>query len=353
MRIDRVKQGRWIGMLGLLLFMGLPSLALAACEGAEARATPVTYQMGSPPSPVVKAELVTPPRVPSPITRKEAATVVVELEVVEKKGLLADGVEYEFWGYNGSVPGPFIRVRGGDTVEIRLKNAQGNKSTHSIDLHSVTGPGGGARVTQAAPGKELVFRWGALKPGLYVYHCASPVIPQHVANGLYGLILVEPQEGLPKVDREFYVMQGDFYTTGKVGEKGMQSFSMEKLLKETPEYVVFNGSTNSLTGANTLKARVGETVRIFFGAAGPNLVSSFHVIGEIFDTVYPEAAAEPVHSVQTTLVPPGGSTVVEFKLEVPGTYILVDHSLSRILKGAVGLLEVEGEPAPAIFQEVK
>ena len=170
---------------------------------------------------------------------------------------------------------------------------------------------------------------------------------------MYGLILVEPQEGLPRVDREYYVMQGDFYTAGETGAKGFQPFSIEKMLKEEPAYVVFNGETGSLTEDNALKANVGETVRIFFGNGGPNLVSSFHVIGEIFDRVYEEASlsSPPRRDIQSTLVPAGGATVVEFKVDVPGEYRLVDHSLGRVLKGALGILKVEGRENPEIFRE--
>jgi nitrite reductase (NO-forming) len=274
------------------------------------------------------------------------------LETAHQRAKLADGVEYEFWTINGTVPGPMLRVRVGDTVDLTLKNAASASMAHSIDLHSVTGPGGGAAVTQVPPGQEAVFRWKALNPGLYVYHCATPVIPWHIANGMYGLILVEPEQGLAPVDREFYVMQGDMYTLGPNGEAGFQSFSMEKMMKEAPEYVVFNGAAGSLVGDRALKAQVGEKIRIFFGVGGPNHTSSFHVIGEIFDTVYPEGASEPMHNVQTTLVPAGGATMVEFTVDVPGTYLLVDHSLTRLLKGAVAQLVVTGPENPDIFQHI-
>jgi nitrite reductase (NO-forming) len=166
----------------------------------------------------------------------------------------------------------------------------------------------------------------------------------HIGNGMYGLILVEPKEGLPPVDKEYYVMQGEFYTTGKFGEEGLQSFDMAKAIDEHPAYVVFNGSVGSLVGDKAVTAKVGETVRIYFGVGGPNLTSSFHVIGEIFDRVYPEAGLSlPNANVQTTLVPSGGAAVVEFKVDVPGTFILVDHSLTRAFnKGALGMLKVDG-----------
>jgi len=314
-------------------------------EGAQVHPKPDT---------VVQAVLVAPPNVPPPPTWNQPALVKVALEVTQRKGRLADGVEFEFWTFGGTVPAPMIRVREGDTVELQLTNAKDSQFTHSIDLHAVTGPGGGARNTQVGPGQEAIFRFQALRPGVYVYHCATSMIPMHVSHGLYGLIVVEPAGGFPRVDREFYVMQGDIYTEGTFGEKGLQESSVEKLLQEAPEYVVFNGAADSLTGERALKARVGETVRIFFGVGGPNLVSSFHAIGEIFDVVYPEGATEPTkRNVQTTLVPAGGATIVQFKLEVPGNYILVDHSLSRIHKGAVGILAVEGAENPSVYEVVK
>ena len=244
----------------------------------------------------IDAQLLPPPQVPPPITRRNPATVVVRLESYEKRGHLADGVEYEFWTFGNSVPGPLIRVREGDTVEIHLKNDATSKFLHSIDLHAVTGPGGGAKLTQAAPGQEKAFVWKALNPGLYVYHCATPMISHHIANGMYGMILVEPKGGFPRVDKEFYVMQGEFYTEGKLGEQGFQTLSFDKMFREQPEYVVFNGATDSLRGKNALRAKVGDKIRIFFGVGGPNLVSSFHLIGEIFDRVYPEAASEPIRN---------------------------------------------------------
>jgi nitrite reductase (NO-forming) len=300
------------------------------------------------------AELTAAPSVPSPITRKEAATVSIDIETVEKEAELADGVRYKFWTFGGTVPGPMIRVREGDTVELRLRNSRESVFPHSIDLHAVTGPGGGAKATQTLPGGDTAISFAALNPGLYVYHCATPNIPQHIANGMYGLILVEPKDGLPAVDREYYVMQGDFYTQGATGETGMQAFSGEKMMAEKPEYVVFNGKAGSLMGDNAMKAKVGETVRIYFGVGGPNLTSSFHVIGEIFDRVYQEGnTSRPVENVQTTLVPSGGAAWVDFKVDVPGTYLLVDHSLSRLAKGGVGSLVVEGEEQHDVFKVIK
>lgn len=291
-----------------------------------------------------RAILTSAPEVPPPITRKHPTKVIVDLEVKEVVKKLADGVDYLFWTFGGDVPGKFIRIREGDLVEFHLKNHPDSKMPHNIDLHAVTGPGGGAASSFTAPGHESQFSFKAMNPGLYVYHCATAPVGMHVANGMYGLILVEPKEGMPPVDREFYVMQGDFYTTGKFGEEGLQPFDQEKAVNEQPTYVVFNGAVNSLVGDNAMKAQVGETVRIYFGNGGPNLISSFHVIGEIFDRVYQEGGILPnQRQVQTTAVPAGGSTTVEFTLDVPGTFILVDHSLFRAFnKGALGMLKASG-----------
>ena len=301
------------------------------------------------------AVLTEAPNVPAPITRTHATKVIVNLDVVEKTMRLADGVDYTMWTFGGSTPGRFIRVREGDQVELHLKNDKHSTMPHNIDLHAVTGPGGGAKSSLTLPGGESVFTFAALNPGLYVYHCATSPVPMHIANGMYGMILVEPKAGLPKVDREFYVMQSEFYTHGKFGEKGLQTLDMEKGIDERPTYVVFNGAVGSLTGDKALQAKVGERVRFFIGNGGPNLVSSFHVIGEVFDNVYAEGGTLPSqHNVQTTLVPAGGSAIVEFGVEKPGDLILVDHSIFRAFnKGALGMLHVSGEDNAKVFASLK
>lgn len=298
-----------------------------------------------------EAVLTDAPHVPPPITRDHPTKVTVKLEVQELVKRMADGVDYTFWTFGGSVPGKFMRIRQNDEVEFHLMNRPDSKMPHNIDLHAVTGPGGGAAASFTAPGHESVFSFKALIPGLYVYHCATAPVGMHIANGMYGLLLVEPIGGLPKVDREYYVMQSEFYTKGPYGEAGLQPFSMEKALAENADYVVFNGSVGALAGDNAMPAKVGEKVRLFVGNAGPNLTSSFHVIGEIFDTVYLEGGALPAqHNVQTTMIPAGGSAIVEFGLDVPGTYILVDHSIFRAFnKGAIGMLKVAGEENKVVY----
>lgn len=307
---------------------------------------------GLPPAPENLPELAQPVVAP-PVGDRGPQLVKYELEVQEVVARLDDGVAYHFWTFDGTVPGPMLRVRQGDTVEITLKNPADSGVTHSIDLHAVMGPGGGAAVTQVMPGDEATFRFLAQHPGLYVYHCATPPVPTHIALGMYGMILVEPEGGLPPVDREFYVMQGDVYVSGERGEKGLHDIDMQKMLDEKADYVVFNGSVDALNGENALQAKTGETVRIFFGVGGPNLVSSFHVIGQVFDRVQPEGASEWVTNVQTTLVPAGGATIVEFTPTVPGDYTLVDHSIGRTMKGATGTLHVEGPDNPDVFQVIE
>ncbi len=296
------------------------------------------------------AVLTSAPDVPPPITRIHPTKVIVNLETREYTDRLSDGVEYTFWSFGGTVPGSFIRVREGDQVEFHLNNHPSSKMPHNIDLHAVTGPGGGAVSSFTAPGHTSLFTFKAINPGLYVYHCATAPVGMHIANGMYGLILVEPAKGMPKVDREYYVMQSEFYTQGKYGEEGYQPFSMEKALMEIPDYVVFNGSVGAIAGDHALPTEVGETVRLYVGNGGPNLVSSFHVIGEIFDKVYIEGGNLINENVQTTLVPAGGSAIVEFKMEAPGTFIIVDHSIFRAFnKGALGMLKAAGDDDPLIY----
>lgn len=325
--------------------------------------------------------------------------MTVNLRATQVVAELADGTTYEYWTYNNQVPGPFIRVMEGDMVMVALTHEHANGGAqhslretehsfmvsaivpmalangdldhamspeemehmaaghgeHSIDLHSALGPGGGAEFMRVGPDETKFFQFKAMRPGIYIYHCASPHVPSHIANGMYGLILVEPKGGLSPADHEFYVVQGEFYTTGKVGKKGHQELDKEKLLAERPEYFVFNGRKGALTGNRALRAKVGEKVRIFFDASG-QLASNFHIIGGIFDKLYPEGdiISPPHRNVQTTLVPGGGAAMVEFTVEVPGKYLLVDHALTRAIdRGAIGELIVDGPDQPEIFKRIK
>lgn len=298
---------------------------------------------------------------PPAITRTEPQLVKVDLYTEELIAEMMPEVTYQYWTYNGKVPAPFIRAREGDTVEIKLRHgnpvakesghsehssaqhAAAGHSTHSIDLHAVVAPGGGAPLMQVSQGEEKSFQFKATRPGIYVYHCASPHIPSHIANGMYGMILVEPAGGLAKVDREFYLMQGEFYTSGKFGTKGLQALDKHKLLTEQPEYFLFNGRVNALSGEKALKAKVGEKLRLFVGVGG-HIASNFHIIGAVFDALYSQGAITnpPLKNVQTTLIAAGSAVMIEFTIDVPGKYLLVDHSLSRAVdKGALAELVVE------------
>jgi len=346
--------------------VALVALALAACDnpppagetgeqatGSSARSPVARVDPAT--LPVIDAELGVPPRAAPPTRRRAPAKVVVRLEVREVEQEIADGSRYMFWTFGGTVPGPMVRVRRGDFVELHLMNHPDNTMPHNIDLHAVTGPGGGATSSFTAPGHQTQFSFQALNAGVYVYHCATAPVGMHVGNGMYGLIVVEPDEGYPAVDREYYVMQGDFYTTGDYREPGLQPFDLERAIDEDPAYVLFNGRDGALVGDNALTARTGETVRLFFGNGGPNLTSSFHVIGEIFDRVFNEGGTTVVNDVQTTSIPAGGAAIVDFGVEVPGTYVLVDHALMRAFnKGAVGMLRVDGDEDRVVYtgQEV-
>ena len=340
--------------LGALLL--LSGMFLVACSSPKQTPAPVASSAPAP-APAAKDAVriaAKPDAIPAAINRTAPQTVKLSLTTKELNGTLADGTTYTYWTFGGQVPGPMLRVRQGDTVELTLSNDAKSQNVHSIDLHAVTGPGGGAVGTQVKPGESKTITFQALNAGLYVYHCASPHIPTHIAQGMYGLILVEPKEGLPKVDKEFYVMQGEIYATGAHNEKGHKDHDGAAQLDEKPNFVVFNGQAAALTGDNAMTAKVGDKIRIFVGNGGPNLMSSFHVIGEIFDEVHQEGAREAVHDIQTTVIPAGGAAWVEFTAEVPGNYTLVDHAISRAIdKGAIAQIKVEGPENPAVFHSTE
>jgi nitrite reductase (NO-forming) len=350
---------REIGMEGVLEVAG-PGADLAAASALKpvvARPAAMAAKAGAatiaPAAPDAVSVAMDPNAVPPAIGARAPQLVKYRIETVELNGKLDDGTTFNYWTFDKKVPGPMLRVKKGDTVELTLANPKSSRMIHSIDLHAVTGGHGAGADTQVAPGQEKTVRFRALNPGLYVYHCATHSIPQHISAGMYGLILVEPEGGLAKVDREYYVMQGDLYTSHAKGTKGHQEFSHERASDELPTYYFFNGAVGALTKEFKMSAKVGETVRIYFGVGGPNKVSSFHVIGEIFDKVYSEGSPTAIkQDVQTTLVAPGGATMVEFKLNYPGNYLLVDHALSRVGKGLVGALEVQGAADASVYQSL-
>ena len=343
----------------------LSAISIVALVIASVSATMILLPQGTPALPAARTvdvpNIANSPVAP-PRTHTTPQNVTFVLETLEVVAEIETGATYRYWTFNGTVPGPMLRVIDGDNVNITIVNPANSQNPHSIDLHAVIGPGGGADYTETPSGQTTSFKFKATREGLYVYHCASGLVDHHIANGMYGLVLVEPVGGLlPTADKEFYVMQGEFYTEGNKGP-GHHDFStlaksstQSKMLSADPDYVVFNGKVNSLIGTgNALTADVGQTVRIYFGVGGPNLVSSFHIIGEIFDRVYPEGSlnqTQVLTNVQTTLIPAGGSTIVEFTPHViGGKYWLVDHSLTRaIQKGAIGQLVVTGTSDPGIY----
>lgn len=282
--------------------------------------------------------------------------VHIYLKAQEVIAETAPGIYQNYWTYNKQVPGPMLRIQEGDTIEFTLENDKSSLHSHNIDLHAVNGPGGGATLTNVAPGETKTFKFKALNPGLYIYHCAMPNVSTHNSHGQYGLILVDAKNtslSLSRVDKEFYLVQGEFYTKGEIGKLGLMQFDSEALIKGTPNYIVFNGKIES---SPRLKAKVGDKIRLYVGNGGVNLISSFHIIGEIFDKVYPEAAmgegSSIFKNIQTTAVLPGGATIVEFTVDVPGKYLIVDHALARMNKGAWAILEVTGPENPEIFAPV-
>src|SRR5215469_802104 len=295
------------------------------------------------------------PNVPPPIRRNAQRRVVVNWTIKEGQAEIAPGVIYDdYWGFEGKVPGPLLRVREGDLVEIHLTNGLNSMHSHNIDFHFVSGPGGGASALNVAPGETAVLEARAMMPGFYMFHCASPDIPVHIANGMYGFVLVEPAEGLPSVGKEFFVVQSEIYAHD--GKTGHQSFDVDRGERMDPQYIVFNGAVGSLLKANAPHVPLNQSVRVYVGNAGPNLVSSFHVIGQIFDNVYREGdlISPPAHGLQTTLIPAGGSSVVEFTPRVPGSFLLVDHSIFRLHRGAAGSIIVDGDKqlASEIFHPI-
>jgi len=287
-----------------------------------------------------------PSDLPPPVGNRGPAVVKVTLTSKELVGALdpSSGTTYRYWTFNGKVPAPFIRVRQGDTLEVTVVNPKDSAMVHSVDFHAAIGPGGGAALTQVPPGQSKTFSFQATTAGLFVYHCGSPMIAQHMANGMYGLILVEPADGLSRVDHEYYLMQGEIYTTAPKGKSGLQQFSAENLMQENAQYYVLNGAVDAVTREYPMHANVGETVRIFFGNAGPNSTASVHMVGEIFDKLFQlgSLTSPPLNAIQTATVPSGGAAIVELKTAMPGNFALMDHAISRMEKGDMAILQVKG-----------
>ena len=323
-------------MLMLLTFVGMTASLQCACAAL----------------PHVKAELTYAPNVPPPITRTNPAIVEADLTATTKTMPLTSSVKYHFWTFNGHVPGPFIRVRAGDWLQVRISNTDTSGMPHNLDFHAATGPGGGANLLTVTPGMTNTAWLRLRSPGLFMYHCAIPPMIDHISNGMYGLILVEPTNGLPHADREFYIMQGEFYGTNNPNDDSILEYSHEHALNAAPNYVVFNGQSGSMFLNDALQAKAGDRVRLYFGDAGPNLISSFHIIGIVMENVFRDGslADPPVHDLQTTLVSPGAAAVIEFTPVVPGMYTFIDHSAAHSEKGAMGQLNITGPATSDVFR---
>ncbi|AWN17936.1 Copper-containing nitrite reductase [Salinisphaera sp. LB1] len=294
-------------------------------------------------------------RVPQPITRDHAVHHDIELMAREVTACLDNGARFDFMTWNGQVPGPFLRVRQDDTVTLTLTSPSTNTRPHSIDLHAVYGTGGGSAATLVVPGgQSKAVRFKCLYPGAFIYHCAVPNLDEHISRGMFGMIVVEPHEGLPPVDREFYLGQHELYTREPFGSKGLLHFDDPAMIREQPHYVVFNGAVDGYTPdrLGRLHARVGETIRVFMVSGGPNLLSSFHPIGNVWARCWPQGALAnpPLKYIQTQPVPPGSCFVGDMALPVPETIKLVDHALSRVVhQGLLAEIEVSGAPNPAVY----
>lgn len=319
-----------------------------------------TLIVGEPSGPQIPPEAPTtvariaqdPTAIPPLLTRNTTATVNLYLHAVEETAEIEPGVSYTYWTYNGTVPGPFFRVRVGDTVVVHFSNDATSTMNHSVDFHAVTGPGGGAAVTQTPPGDAKNFSFTALTPGLFVYHCGTPNIPTHIANGMFGMILVQPAGGMTPVDHEFYIMENELYLQWPLHTVGAQAFNGTALLDNEPTYVVFNGMFDGMTGAHALHVNVNDSVRIFFGEAGPNDFSAFHMIGSMFDRtyLYGDLTDPPAANLQTVPVPPGSTALMEYMAMYPGNYTLVDHQIANAIdKGALAVVTVSGWANSSIF----
>jgi nitrite reductase (NO-forming) len=321
---------------------------------AEAAATAPTAQLDAAKPVDVDRIAADPHDLPPPITRTEPAVVPVELETLELVAEVEPGVTFDYMTFDGRVPGPLIRARVGDTIDLTIRNHPDNAMVHNVDFHACRGPGGGAEATLVAPGEEKRLQFQVTYPGAFIYHCAVANVDYHISAGMFGIILVEPEEGLPAVDHEFYLGQHELYTEGETGEEGHHGFSFARMAAEDPTYVLMNGEKYAIGPQqyDEMNIRTDETVRIFYGVGGPNLFSSFHPIGSVWDEVYRQGAlaSPPDRYVQTTPVLPGSAAVVTMHTPVPGDYKLVDHALSRVArKGALAVVHADGPENPGVF----
>lgn len=260
------------------------------------------------------------------VVRAEQIPITFTAKVVNVQ--VAKDDEREAWTFGGGMPGPVIRVKEGDVVNFTLKNEADR--VHSIDFHAAKTPWD-KHFQGIANGMETTFTWKADYPGIFYYHCGTDPMIQHIANGMFGAIIVEPKQAMVKPDREYVIVQSEIYPS---------AFDVDAMMEGRPKFVVFNGRANRYVD-EPLEARPGERIRLYVVNAGPNHFSAFHVIGGIFDQVYESGNPKNVlHGVQTHTIAPGGAAILDLVVPVEGLYPIVTHSLSDALTGALGLINV-------------
>lgn len=331
---------------GLLSGLGFSSKAMAGAEKEAPENRPAAINLDR-----IAAD---PTDIPGPVTHSSPKTHEITIETSEPIAEIEDGAQFQFMTFGDQVPGPMIRVRQGDTIILTVKASPDNAMLHNIDLHALYGTGGGSEATYLAPGQSKTIKFKAMYPGSFIYHCAVPRMDYHISSGMYGMIVVEPHDGLAEVDHEFYLGQNEVYSLLAAGSKGMHEFNHESMKGEIPTYVLLNGEKHALTDdrRGPMKVKKGENARIFFVNGGPNLTSSLHPIGNVWTKFWRDGAiaSTPEQYVQTASIPPGSCGIFEIDFPVPSTIHLVDHALSRVTnKGMRGDIVVEGEDEPEIY----
>lgn len=261
-------------------------------------------------------------------------TVKVNLVLLDRTLEIAPGIKYQTWTFNGTLPGPVIHARVGQTIDVTLTNKSG--MGHSIDFHSALAPPNIAYQT-IAPGRSIHYSWVAKYPGVFLYHCGTPPVLMHISNGMYGAVVVDPQNGWPGGDAQSYVLvQSEFYTKPVPGLPGVYQGDMQKARSAMPDYVVWNGYAMQYM-SKPLPIAVNKPVRLFVVNAGPSHFSAFHVIGTIFDRAWVDGNPDnELHGLQTMPVAPGDAALVEFTVQQAGRYPFVTHSFGDADLGAMG-----------------
>jgi len=286
-------------------------------------------------------------RDPSAPPALEGTVHDIDLVIEEKEMTVADGYVQKVWTFGGTVPGPVIRVRVGDTVRVHLKNPKTSQLGHSIDFHA-SQVAWNDEMRTINPGEELLYEWTADYAGVWMYHCGTNPTLHHIANGMYGMVIVEPKDGLPEVDREFFFVQSEWYLGP---QKDVASLTKAAAAAPASDFVVFNGIASQYKD-HPIQIATGKPVRIFVLDAGPNIDSSFHVVGTIFDTVVKEGIvlargqANPDHwGSQAVDLSPAQGAIIGFMAAEDGLYPFVTHAFNFVGMGAIGLFQAgDGDP---------